>query len=59
MGVDLYTSFQKYGYFCLKNGGWLIHESTYTGENMVHDIPLLSPQAVCKIPEGISNHIIN
>ena len=35
MGVDLYTSFQKYRCFWLENGGRLIHESTYTRENIV------------------------
>ena len=34
-GVDLYTSFQKYCCFWLEKLDRLIHESTYTRENMV------------------------
>ena len=35
MGVDLYSSFQKYNCFWLEKRGSNIHESTYTQENTI------------------------
>ena len=43
MGINLYTSFQKYHCFWLENGGQLVHKSTYTQENTVNGTPIFFP----------------